>query len=402
MATNANKKETKPIRERFSKGFTDISGRDGFFRPHIDAKRWSYGWQILRDNFSMLVGVNLIMALFVAPIFVIVFLRQGHLAQAIAGAPFAANVGLGLFPNANLASLPQTVVFREDLLFYSFLPLAIIWLGVGISGGMFTVRNFCWGEKPNIIRVFLLGLKRHALSLLPFTVVYALVVSGGVLLSSYIDVVASENGNAWYFVLAKVADIVVMSYFTVWYMMYVSMGVNYDSGVFPLLKNSLKLTSVMLPLNVFFAVFSLAIFALLFFGMNTMIFGIMATAVIGVVFAMVVWSVYTQWLFDRAVTPAVRNKYVPTNAEIESRKRREEAAKKQAQAEDTFVTVGSGVMRDLGEIMPVSKGSVSMVRMEGNFTRADIERSDSTKKEMLSDVDQKEAESKEKTKKKGR
>ena len=387
MGKKEKKNNVKPEKERFSKGFTDVSGRDGFYRPKIEIGRWSLGMQVFKDNFGSLVGLNLFMLIFVAPIFVILYLRSGHLASEIATAPFAANIGLGFQPNPNMIALPQTLVFGADSFYYLFLPLAIAWLGLGLSGAAFVMRNLCWGERVRVYKTFFVGIKRSALPIVIGSVVYSIFIAGGLIACSYIDLLNALDGAKWYFILIKIVAIIVMVYATLWYMTFVSASVSYKANALSLAVNSLKLTTVFLPLNVFFAALSLIGFSLMFLGTSFMMIGVLLVAILAVSFAILVWTVYSQWLFDRAVNPSVKDKYVPTEEEIQAKKLREELAKKQEQAGDGFITVGTTVMKDLGEVMPISKGSVEMVRFDGNFTRADIKRAEDKKKEMLNDVD---------------
>lgn len=386
MAKKDNKKNQRPEKERYSKGFIDVSGRDGFYRPVIEVSRWSLGMQILKDNFGSLVGLNVFMILFVAPIFVILFLRSGKLAAEIASAPFAANIGPGFQPNPNMMALPETLVFGVDRLYFLFLPLAVVWLGLGLSGAMYVMRNLCWGERVRVYKTFLLGVKHNALSVVIGAAIYSLILTGGIIGCSFMDLSIALNGGAWYYILTKVVLIVVIVYATLWFMTYVSMAVSYKANVFSLMKNSVVMTTVLLPFNVFFAALSFIGFALTFLGASFMWFGVLLVALIAVSFAMLVWSTYSQWLFDRFVNPKIKNKYVPTEEEVRAKKLRDEYAKRQQEAGDGFITVGTTVTRDLGDIMPIDKGSVEMVRFNGLFTRDDILKASERKKEMLDDV----------------
>lgn len=387
MANNGNKNSRKPVKERYSKGFTDVSGRDSFYRSKVEIGRWSLGMQIIRENFGTLVGFNVLMLLFVAPIFVILFLRLASLAVEIYEAPFAANIGLGFQPNVNLAALPQSLVFGVDSYYFLFLPLAVLWLGLGLAGGMFVMRNLCWGERVSLFKTIFLGIKRHAIPVLLGTLVYSLFLTGGIIGFSYIDLAIALNGSAWYFILAKIAIIVVLIYLTLWYLTYVSMGVSYKANAISLAVNSLKVTTVLLPLNLFFAALAFVGFVLLFFGESVMFLGLLLVAVFAVSFAMLVWSVYSQWVYDRLINPSIKEKYVPTEEEKQAKKNREEAVKRQQEMGDGFITVGESRMKELGEVLPISKGSVEMVRFNRNFTRADLSLAEEKKKQMLNDVD---------------
>ncbi|MBO7368862.1 MAG: hypothetical protein J6U25_01070 [Clostridia bacterium] len=387
MAKHDRKNDKKPVKDRFSKGLMDVSGRDSFYRSKIEIGRWSFGMQILRENFGTLVGLNVLMLLFVAPILVITIWRSYSLAEEIIKAPFAANIGLGFQPNVNLGYLPQSLIFKADYTFFVFLPIAILWLGVGIAGGAFVFRNLSWGERSNVYKAFLLGVKRCVLPILIASLVYSLFVTGGIIGYSYINLVVAQSGSAWYFIVAKIAIIAVLVYLTLWFLSYAAMAASYKAGIASLVTNSFKITNVYLPLNLFFAALSLIGFSLLFFGNSILIFSVLVVAIISMSFALLVWSVYSQWVFDRLVNPTVKERYVPTEEEKQAKKEREEAARRQQETGDGFITVGETRIRELGDVLPISKGSVEMVRFNGNFTREDLALSDEKKKQMLDDVD---------------
>ena len=148
MAKTKNVKNVK--KEKYSGGFTDVSGKDGFYRPKIEIGRWSLGTELLRGNFGKLVGFNLFMMIFVAPLFFLVLMRFMALNEAASVAPFAANVGLGFQPSPDMFALPERLRFSASLTWFIYLPLAVLWLGLGLSGGMFVMRNLAWGERVRV------------------------------------------------------------------------------------------------------------------------------------------------------------------------------------------------------------------------------------------------------------
>ena len=370
--------------EKYSGGFTDISGKDGFYRPKIEIGRWSLGAQLFKNNFTKLIGLNLFMLIFFAPIVAIVVFRFNFFYGQIAYLPFAANVGLGVQPDPHMVALSEGLVFLADRRYYLFLPLAALWLGVGMSGGMYLMRNLAWGERVRVYKTFLLGIKRNALTVVLGTLVFSLIITSCLLGLSYNDYLAAANGNKWYFVVAKVLLIIAIVYSSVWYLTFVSMGVTYKSGFGALIKNSVLVTTVILPVNLFFAALSLAVMALLLLGSAFRLLAMLAVLLIGVSYFMLVWTVYSQWVFDKFINPNIKNKYVPTEEEEQAKKVRDKLAKEVEERGGGFITVGEGVMTELGEVTPLSEGT-EMFRFGENFTRKDIKDSSDRKAEMLSE-----------------
>ena len=370
MSKNDKQKENK--KEKYSVGLTDVSGKDGFYRPKIETGRWSLGMEIMRANFVKLIGFNLFMLLFIAPIAYLILMREATLSQATSLEPFSANLGLGFMPAINITALPEFLQFKADWSWFIYLPLAILWLGVGLSGGMFVMRNLAWGERVRVYKTFFLGVKRNVLTLLVPSAIFGVVLTASMLAYSYTRYIIALNGSAWYLVLSQILLIIIMIYTGLWYLTAVSMGVTYNSGIFALIKNALIVNTVLLPLNAFFAAFGGLIFALLLLGQSFMMLAFLFILMFGVSFFTVVWTVYTQWLFDKFINPNIKNKYEPTKEEIEAKKLRDKI-EKQAERNDGFVTVGQGVMADLGDVKPITEGEISL-KIAPYYTRADLER----------------------------
>ena len=379
MAKTQNTKQEN--REKFSGGFTDVSGRDGFYRPKIEVGRWSLGGQLFRENFTKLIGLNIFMLIFVAPIVAIILLRYNFFLGQIAYLPFAANVGIGVQPDPHMLALSEGLVLTADRRFYLFLPLAAMWLGVGLSGGMYVMRNLAWGERVRVYKTFLLGIKRNALTVVLGSLVFSLVFTSCLLGLSYTTYLAALYGAKWYYVIAKIFVIIALVYSTIWYLTFLSMAVTYKSGFFALVRNSVLVTTVLLPVNAFFAAFSLLFFLLLLLGASFRLLAIMFALFIGVSFFMLVWTVYSQWVFDKFINPNVKNKYTPTEEEEQAKKLRDKLAKEEQTSAGGFITVGEGVMAELGDVMPIDKG-VEMFRLGDNFTREDLAAAAKRKAEM--------------------
>ena len=371
--------KNKVKKEKYSGGFTDVSGKDGFYRPKVEVGRWSLGMELIRANFAKLIGFNLFMLIFVAPIFVLIILREMSLAAATSFETFSANIGLGLSPAPNMVALPERLQFSADITWFLFLPLAIIWLGVGLSGGMYVMRNLAWGERVKVYKTFFLGIKRNVLQILALSAIYGVVLTSSIVAFSYTRYILALDGSKWFLVLSQVLLVIIMVYMSLWYLTAVSMAVTYESGFMPLIKNSVLVNTVLLPLNLFFAAFGGVLFGLLFLGESMRVFSVLFILMFGVSFFMVVWTVYSQWIYDKFINPNIKNKYQPTEEEIEAKKLRDKM-ERQVERNDGFVTVGQGVLADLGNVKAISECDISL-KMPTYFTRKDIEKVSSAKAE---------------------
>ena len=133
---------------------------------------------------------------------------------------------------------------------------------------------------------------------------------------------AAKGGKAWYDIVAIIFIIIGMSFAGLWYLTMLAMSVTFKSKPLALIKNGLLITGVLLPANAFYAVFAFIPFAFLLLGQMFIMLGVMAAALIGVSFFMLVWTVYSQWIYDRFINGNVKNTYKPTEKDENIKKAR--------------------------------------------------------------------------------
>ena len=390
----ATKKAPEKKRISYSKGFTDVSGMDGFYRNNINMGRWSYAVEIFKNNFARLVGLNLIMLLFVAPIVYLLFVRDSQQFTLVSSAPFSANLGVGYAPYANLLAQQELIMMTVNTNFFIYIPLVAIWLAVGLSGGMFVMRNIVWGEDVSLIKDFILGVKRNYFKVLAYTVFFALLFSAAWIGLSYLDYVgALGGGKTWYQIVFKILLIILIVLISLWFLTALPMTVTFKGDLFATFKNGVLITGVLIPINLFFAILALLPFALLIFGSSFLMISVMVLAIIGVSYFMLVWTVYSQWVYEKFVNPTVKDKYKPTEEEIRKKTLREEAKANVHKAEEGYETVGEG--GDYGgegftfaDVKPVTDTAVSVKELPEVFTIADMAALKESKREMIIDAEE--------------
>ncbi|MBO4572482.1 MAG: hypothetical protein J5762_01770 [Clostridia bacterium] len=377
-------------KEGYSKGLTDISGRDGFYRNQINVGRWAYGADIFRSNLSKIIGLNLMMLVFVAPIAYFLFVRYSQQFTLAHSAPFAGNVGVGYTPFPNLVALEESINLDINMYFFLKLPLMALWLGIGLSGGMYVMRNICWGEEVRLFKDFWLGIKRNIVPVTITTILFSIVFASAFIAISYVDYSgATAGGKTWYQIVFKVLLIIAAVYVSLWFMTMLSLNVTYKGGYFSMMRNGVLLTTVLLPVNIFFAAFALLPFVFFFIGSSFLLFGAMAVIIIGVSFFMFVWTAYSQWVYDKFVNINVKNTYVPTEADIKLKKERE--AKTTSAAEDeSYDTVGAPAAAQVNYIKvakPIND-DVTVSDLPTKFTLGDIKKVKESKGDMIKDAEE--------------
>ena len=132
-----------------------------YARSTLPTSRWALFWDIFKGRFWKLVLVNLLVLLTFLPLFGIIFWRSVSIAaQGLAG-PFGAGLGIGYPALPDLIGVGESMVLQADLFFYALMIPAAILAGLGISGGMYIIRNMIWTEGIFVANDFARGIKRN-------------------------------------------------------------------------------------------------------------------------------------------------------------------------------------------------------------------------------------------------
>lgn len=350
---------------------TDTSGVDGYFRPEVAVGRFKLGYEVFMGNFMKIIGLNFMMVLFMAPLFVLLFLRISTIYANASVSPFSANMGVGYLPYAAVLGLEQSIVYYANYNFFMWLPLAALVLGVGMSGGMYVMRNLCWGESVSVLKTFWQGIKKNILPMLASIVIYSLILSVSFMVISHIDLTTAINGSAWYYVLFKVLLYVLIGFSTLHFLAMASMVVTYKGNYFAFMKNCFIFTVVLLPLNAFFAVLALLPFAILLLGNEALSLASILIMFLGASFTMLVWTVYSQWIYDKFVKGRVKS-YEATADEIQKHDERERQ-KSTAKEEEGYTEVGKS-KTTLDKVKPVTDYDNTVEDLGEVFSREDLEK----------------------------
>ena len=390
-AKNAAKNaKNNPKKGRYSQGLTDLTGRDGFYRNKVTTGRWSYGMDVFRSNFTKLIGLNLIMLIFIAPIVYFLFVRYASQISYATLSPFTANVGVGYAPVTDLVGLEQSITFLVNRDFFWKLPLLSVWLSVGLSGGMFIMRNICWGEDASLFKDLITGIRRHFFAVLIATILISLIVSSVFIAISYIDYLgAIVGGKTWYQIVLIVLMIIAAVFACIWYFNVLSLTMAFKTDLFTLFKDGFVLSYSLLPLNVFYLVFAALPFGLLMLGSSFIMLGILALVMIGMSYTMLVWTNYSHWVFDKFIYGSIKSVYRPTEEEIKRKQEREEAKKQIFGQDDGFDTVDGGMAAAYSvNAKPVSDEDKAVETLPENFTFADLKRLKESKAELKKDAEE--------------
>ncbi len=343
----------------------------------LPSNRWELGWDVFKTNKGKMVGLNLLTLVFFLPFFFLLFLRYVNKLSLTGLYPFGQNLagGYPFFPaSAGLEAQLELVLNRQ---FFLYLVIAVAIAAVGISGGFYVMRNMIWTESVSVGSDFFKGVKQNYFVVFFSLLLYSAVVAVAVIsvnISNYL--IASGSGVKWLLVAEQAVSIILIAFSTIMVLYMISAGITYKLKFFALIKNSFLFTVALLPVNVFFVLFASVFFLIFLLGFSFLtIVAVLLAIFFSLSMFMLVWTNYTQWVFD---------KYV--NDRVAGAKKNRGIYKRETTADGSEIVIERS--KYVGKnIKPVTDYDVEIYELPVSFTRKDLERLEETKAAMRKDSD---------------
>jgi len=268
------------------------------------------------------------------------------------------------------AGFNEEIYLRANISSIIFLPLAGLIASIGISGGMYVMRNMVWAEGVFVGKDFWTGVKKNYFVVMLSTLMYTVLLSASIFTISSINLQIAQSGGHWLFTLSNVLSYIMIAFISIAYLYMLSMGVTYDLKFGQLIRNAIIMTIALVPSNVFFAAFALVTVIIMCLGNTAFAFGLIIFLFFGLSIAMLVWTNYSQWAFDKFINDkvpgAVKNRgiYSKTPDEEESDFSYERS------------TLGKR------PIKPITDYDIEIVEIPETFSRADLKRLEESKEAM--------------------
>ena len=280
-----------------------------YARSTLPTNRWQLFWDIFKGNFGKMVKVNLLVFLFCIPTILVIFFSSGMDDSNGIMYPFGANLGVGYPSLPDLTGVSESIHMQSEIMMFGGISISMLIACVGISGGMYVVRNMVWTEGIFVANDFWKGVKKNYKVALQSTLFFCLVLLLGKFLINMTDftLAVSEVGKArkiW-LTVSKVFSIglIIFAAFMAFWML--ALGLNYEQKTFTLFKNSVLMSVGMFPQTVFFGLIALLPFLLFMLGDFFMIIAVIILILFGFSFALLVWINFSQWAFDKFINPKI-------------------------------------------------------------------------------------------------
>lgn len=276
-----------------------------YARSTLPSSRWGLFWDIFKGRFGRLVLVNILVFLTFLPLIALVVWRSlSFMVQGEAG-PFGAGLGIGYPVIPNITGAAEMMVLQGDLLFFGLLIPAMAIAAIGISGGMYIIRNLLWTEGVFVANDFARGIKRNYFNVLEAVLVFSVLLFIARTMGNLSDfLIATGAKQTGWLIASKIIGYVFVSFSVLICLWMISLGVNYKQGPWSLFRNAVVMAVGTFPQTLFFAAVSLwPFFLVLFTGGFFLIIGILLLILLSFSYAMLVWMDYSQWAFDKFVNP---------------------------------------------------------------------------------------------------
>lgn len=271
-----------------------------YARSTLPTSRWGLFWDIFKGRFSKLVIVNLLMLIFFIPMILVVVFRIVYVNVQATLMPFSAWLGVGYPAMPNLEGMPQQLLLSSNMQFGLLMIVAALIAAVGISGGMYVIRNMVWTEGIFVANDFWRGIKINIVNVLQSALFYGVFLYLFVISISWSNwMLATGAGNDVLITISMVVSYIAIAIITMMFLWMLSMGGNYKLKFFQLLKNSFLMTFGLIFHNIFFVALMLIPVILMLLGSFFQVVGIIIMILFGISYMLLVWFNYSQWAFDK-------------------------------------------------------------------------------------------------------
>lgn len=282
-----------------------LSGKEreeDYARTMHDVSASSLAWQILKGRFGRLVLINLIMAVFFAPLVAIVVWRWLWVySQGLSGI-YSSGLTVGPWMLPSVIGAPELSMFEGDLFYLALLFPALAIAAVGLAGGAYHIHVLLRTEGVFVFMDFWRGVKRNYLPTLEAVLLFGVFLYAARILGDLAQFHMAVGGSAWLMILSQIVGYTLFAVAAFVSMWMISIAVSYERGPWTLFVDAVIMTFRTFPFTLIFGALASALTLLSFFGGS--FFATLAMFCLlffGIVVSILIWMTYAQWAFDRYI-----------------------------------------------------------------------------------------------------
>ncbi len=279
---------------------------EDYARGTLPSNRWELFWDIFKGRFGKLVIINLLTIIFFIPLFLLILMRSNALANYGAMYPFSQSFGIGYMAPASMVGYAENIVVQVDIITFLFLPIAVVIMAIGISGAAYVMRNMVWTEGIFVANDFWKGIKENFKRMMLIGLLYSLIFYVLIIGISIAEQnIAMGAGAKWLWIVSEILSYCMLALFSVMTLHMITMTVTYDLKFRYLIKNSFVFTIGLAPHNILFILLGGLPFVFFIFGGILSLIGILVIALLGISIALLVWTNYSQWAYDKFINDRI-------------------------------------------------------------------------------------------------
>lgn len=190
---------------------------------------------IFFNKFGTMVLLNLLTALFAIPAAIVIVLFYLNTTIALGLVPYSANIGIGYPVIVGAEALGALVSYNYGIIQYLLLVPCIALFAVGVSGNMYVMRKFVWGESAKLFKDFFRGIKKGGLPAFVTGLVYGIIVLATVFSLMYFD---AYGLHVAYKAVSVTVSMIVLVFATMFAAFFMTQCVAFDVRISTMLRNS--------------------------------------------------------------------------------------------------------------------------------------------------------------------
>lgn len=358
-----------------------------YARSTLPTNRWQLFWDIFKGNFGKIVKSNLLIFIFFIPMLLVIVLGSLFTDANNLIYPFGAGLTIGYPAAPDIQGLSEILSMQSENLVLLGIVLTSFITAIGLSGGMYVVRNMVWTEGIFVANDFWRGVKLNYKNALQTALFFSLVLA---LCWSAVNacelMLATSSMEKWQEIMLTASIVISYTLIAFAAMMsfwMIALGVNYEQKFFTLFKNAALITIGSLPQTLFFGVIALLPFAL-FLIQNSLFLMIAITVLLlfGFTWALLVWLDFAQWLFDKYINPKIEGAKVGRGIYNEETSAQGES---QAQMEYRRALLAEGKSQLVARPIKPIDDSLQVYELPQAFTREDLKRLRESKQNIAED-----------------
>lgn len=363
-----------------------------YARSTLPTNRWQLFWDIFKGNFGKLVKVNLLMLVFFIPLAVVTILGILYLDSVGVTYPFGANLAIGYPAMPSLQGVSEWLKVQADLYMYIGILLASIIAAVGLSGGMYVVRNMVWTEGIFVANDFWRGVKLNFKNALQTALFFCTVLLVTATLINFANftlaagaISKTQNVMLHISIVISYVFLLLAAMMSLWM---IALGVNYNMSFLTLLRNSFLMTIGTLPQTAFFGTIAFIPFIILLFNSSffTMV-AIMMIILFALSYALLVWLDFAQWVFDKYLNPKIEGAKVGRGIYNKDGSSTLEGGDSAASIEYQRMLLSHGRSRLVARPIKPIDDSMSVYELPQSFTREDLKKLRESKELIAEDTE---------------